>query len=103
MIEYTREQLIALCEKAHVPQEKWNDRDSSGAQRQVGEALMLLKAGCAFDLRDDDNLKTDAKTIWVNIKFKGFSYFEHSDELDAEVFYIPTAESIEKANGGDWY
>lgn len=103
MTEYTREQLIDLCQRAPVPQDRWTDRDTAGAQRQVGEALMLLKAGCDFDLSDNDNLKTDAKTIWVNIRFKGFDYFEDSDELQSEVFYIPTEESITKANGDDWY
>lgn len=49
-----REELIALCERAVVPVEQWSDRDSADAQKQVGEALVLLRAGEAEAVKRDD-------------------------------------------------
>ena len=51
----TREELIAICEKATVPQSKWWDRDSAGAIQQMGMAWALLKAGCEFRVIKEDN------------------------------------------------
>lgn len=34
--DYTREELISICERAIVPQSKWWDRDSEQAQAGVG-------------------------------------------------------------------
>ena len=45
---YTREDLIAICELAVVPHDRWSDRDTPGAQEGVGKAWAFLKAGCAF-------------------------------------------------------
>jgi len=59
LAEDTREELIALCEAALVPESEWRNRDSAGAQRQIGEAWALLRAGCPYRIlpgTDDDTI-----------------------------------------------
>lgn len=109
---YDRETLIGICEKAFVLQDKWGDRDSSSAQRKLGECYALLRAGCKFEILTADNdgkkhgMVTDERTIWLEITFKGFRHFDWCDEddcLDRETFYLPTAARLDNVNGGDWY
>lgn len=95
-----REHLIDLCERGVVPENRWYDRDSATAQRQLGEALALLRAGCDFRLSAAP--ASDPDTWWVQIVFKGFGYFDWGGELDDELFYIPTSERLERRDG-DWY
>ena len=90
--EYTREELVEICELASVPQDSWLNRDSAGAQRQVGECLMLLKAGCSFEILYEKTLRTNENTIWVNITFEGFSDFEYAKSkqlVDLHLYLIP--------------
>ena len=101
-MEYTREDLIDLLEKAIVPEGKWSDRDSDSAQSQCGEALALLKCGCDFNLDPSERLKPDSNIIWIEIHTKGFSYFEGGDK-ESETYYIPTQKKLDEVNGGDWY
>ena len=96
----TREHLIDLCERGVVSETRWYDRDSSSAQRQLGEAQALLRAGCDFRLSNDPASGPD--TWWVRITFKGFCHFDWGGALDDELFYIPTAERLERRDG-DWY
>lgn len=105
--EFTREELISICEAASVPEEEWLDRDSYSAQRQVGECLMLLRAGCEFEV---DSERTNAKTIWVTTWAKGFNYFEEAREDDPprmfkseETYYLPTRARLSQAGVRDWY
>lgn len=95
---YTREALIGICERACVPESEWRNRDSEQAQRQVGECLMLLKAGCAFTIDPD----TDDETIWVEITSKGFNWFEIS-EMRVDTRYLPTEKRLTERAGLDWY
>lgn len=67
-----REELIALCERAVVPVEQWSDRDSADAQKQVGEALVLLRAGVEFTLQERTK-----DTLWVRCYYPGFTAFEY--------------------------
>ncbi len=96
-----RKELIALCEAASVPEKKWINRDSAQAQRQVGECMMLLKAGCIFRPADG-NPTSNSRIIWIAIESDGFAFFE-GGEVDIDNFYIPTKKRVEKADGGDWY
>ena len=94
-----REQLIVLCEKAIVTEDKWRNRDSCDAQLQIGEAWALLRAGCPFELRSEDITE---HTVWIDITSKGFGYWENGN-LSTKCFYIPTEKRLKEANGGDWY
>ncbi|VXC06823.1 hypothetical protein [Aeromicrobium sp. 9AM] len=105
--DYTREDLIAICEKAIVPESDWSDRDSQRSQVKIGQAWALLKAGCDWHLADDP--ETDARTIWIEIYSQGFNWFEggydgRDDEfLTRDLFYLPTPGRLIKADGKDWY
>lgn len=102
--EYTREELISLCERGVVPCEKWSNRDTADAQRQLGEALALLRAGCAFRDRGRSGTYcvTDERTVWVDITFDGFNHFDWGGLPDKETFYIPTAKRLADSAGRDW-
>lgn len=94
-----RDALLELCERAFVPQSDWANRDSSSAQRQLGEAYALIKAGCDVTVYD---LKHDS--WWVAIAFEGFDAFEYGREhTTTESFYIPTRGRLDQAAGKDWY
>ncbi|WP_235738962.1 hypothetical protein [Nocardioides alcanivorans] len=97
MSKPTREELIDLCERGVVPHDRWSNRDTSAAQRQLGECLALLRAGCDFTITD-----TSHKCWWVTIRFDGFGRFDWGGAQDDERFYVPMAESI-REDGGDWY
>ena len=101
----TTDELIRLCEQSVVPVEAWRNRDTADAQRQVGEALALLRAGAEW--RESTDPKTDASTIWIDITFPGFNAFEEGRSeraaWDSELFYIPTAERLARRAGEDWY
>jgi hypothetical protein len=95
-----RDELIALCEKAIVNESLWSDRDSSSAQRQIGELWALLKAGCEFKLEKNESPGTHS----VLVRFNGFSHWVWDKTTkDEDVFYLPTEAKLERANGGDWY
>ena len=103
-VRYTRKKLIEICELASVPQDSWLNRDSASAQRQVGECLMLLKAGCAFDILYERPLHTNDHTVWVNITFKGFSDVEYGRPAsETDHFYLPTKARMKMRPGDDWY
>jgi hypothetical protein len=115
-IDYSREELLAICEKAFVSQSDWTDRDSASAQLQLGEAYSLLKAGCDFDIEHDPDSKsgcsTDDKTIWIQFYVHDFIYFEcdmsedkeHRGTCSADYhFYLPTLARLKEVGGKDWY
>ena len=109
MKEYTREDLIKICEQAFVPEDKWHDRDSENAQCKLGECYSLLKAGCDFEvIYEDEVCGTDEYTIWLYIYSKGFMWFEDWGEdrdssKEKHLYYLPTQKRLDEANGGDWY
>jgi hypothetical protein len=100
-VALTRQHLIDLCERGVVPHEHWHNRDTAGAQRQLGEALALLRAGCDWRIADDP--KSNERTLWVEITFHGFGYFDWDDAPDTETFYIPTDKRLREVDGRDWY
>lgn len=111
----TRDELIALCERAlrQATVDKWHDRDSATACMQLGVAYALLCAGAEFYVitpatvkRDSErHLKSDGQMLWVHFDFPGFDAFEYGrDDLttwQSETAYIPTAARLDR--GGDWY
>ena len=101
--ETLRNELISCCQDAVVPEANWRNRDSASAQRQVGEALALLRSGCPFALSDSPS--TDDETWWVDITFRGFQTFELGEDevTEVDLFYIPTRQRLDEAAGRDWY
>lgn len=114
----TREELISLCERAIVPQEKWQNRDSESAQKGVGRVWQLLKCGCKYEICTKDNSPdyySDAETWKIKFWVQSFMWFENGIEDDDEdgydtdsngqylSFFIPTEKSLEAADGEDWY
>ncbi len=100
--DYTRDELIAICERGIVPQEQWLNRDSAGAQRQLGEAWSLLKAGCLFRVLTSGSLITNEDTIWVEFTINGFNFFE-SGQAETETAYLPTPARLARSQDEDWY
>ncbi|HRJ06898.1 MAG TPA: hypothetical protein PK911_05125 [Candidatus Saccharibacteria bacterium] len=104
MIEYSRDDLTAICEQSFTPQDKWRDRDSSSAHRQLGEAYALLKSGCDYKVLREGMLETDKDTIWLEITHRGFSDFEDGSEPSyKDNFYLPTQARLDDRKGDDWY
>lgn len=99
----TREELLAICNSAFVPQARWTNRDSAQAQRQLGEAYALLRAGCEFEILTKGTLVTDEETVWLKITFEGFNHHDHDGALDDETFYLPTWKRIADNPERDWY
>lgn len=103
-IEYTRDDLIGICEQAFTSESSWTNRDSATAHRQLGECYALLRAGCDFSILRGPKLTTDERTVWVKVTFKGFAHFDWGGEYDAELYYLPTLDRLATAGSGrDWY
>lgn len=101
--DYERHELISICEDAIVREDFWDNRDSYSAQSGVGYAWAMLRAGVPFQVLTEGNLVTDDKTIWLEFRPKGFSYFDHTETREIETVYLPTPESLRSAQGRDWY
>lgn len=109
--EYTRRELISICESSFVDQEKWGNRDSAESQIKLGSCLALLKAGCRFELQythDGKGCSTNEDTIWLQFWVKDFEYFEYGGGKDGNDkhdyhFYIPTRKRLMERKGRDWY
>lgn len=111
MKEYTREDLLKICEQAFVPESKWHDRDSESSQCKLGECYALLRAGCDFKVtyEDEDNMcVTDENTIWLYVYSKGFCWFEsygedRDDYKEKYHYYLPTQKRLDETKDKDWY
>ena len=107
--EYTREDLIKICELAIVNENDWHDRDTESSQEKIGICWALLKCGCDFEVVYEDSLcKTDEDTIWLYIYSKGFEWFEWAEDNERTYkerihIYLPTIKRLKEANGKDWY
>lgn len=106
--DFSRENLIAICEAAVVPQSKWRNRDTPGAQEKLGLCWVMLKAGCDFDVHPpvagSNGCHTSDRTIWLTVYWRNFSSFEYGNrECESDTFYLPTPKRLSEANGGDWY
>lgn len=102
--EYTRDELLAVCDRAFSLEENWCDRDSSSAIRQLGECYALLRAECEYRILHRGGLKTDERTIWVEVSYDGFDHFESGGSKEHESFYLPTPARLDAAGPQkDWY
>lgn len=111
----TREELIALCERAlkQSTVDKWHNSDSASACMQLGVGYALLCAGAEFYVltpstvkrSSESRLMSDDATYWVHFDFPGFDAFEYGPDdpttWQDETAYIPTAARLDR--GGDWY
>ena len=101
---YTRDELIAICERAVVQHERWSDRDTARAQEGVGKAWAFLRAGCDFHvITEGDLCVTDDRTIWVEITHDIFGVIDWGGPQETERFYLPTRARLDETDGGDWY
>lgn len=118
--DYTREELIAICEQCYVPSSKWGDRDSYIAQRNASNIHGLLLSGAYFelDIYSEDNIDINFHNISQeqnNNRYNGFevdsldSYLEENE--DSEMFdsfddssfgYLPTQSRLDEHENGDW-
>ena len=111
MKDYTRKELIDICESAVVNVSKWRNRDSPQSQLSVGKAWVLLKANCHFEiLRDKNRLCTNNVTIWIRIYYPEFRHFDYEgfnledpSTLYDQTVYLPTRERLNNNSGRDWY
>lgn len=103
--ELTREYLIDLCERAIVSVVQWSNRDTPRSQEKVGLAWALLKAGAEW--QEADSPKSDAYTIWIEIRYPSFNSFEYDPTdpqyFDRELIYLPTEARLAQNKGRDWY
>lgn len=103
-MDYSREKLIEICERAIVPHEAWHDRDSYSAQNGVGQLWAMLKANAPFAVQTTGtNCVTDERTIWVRITAEGFASFDWGGGPENEVYYLPTEKRLTETAGRDWY
>lgn len=102
--QYTKEELLAVCERGFSLEENWCNRDSSDAVRQLGECYALLRAGCEYRILRGAGPSTDSRTIWIEVSYDGFDHFESGGSKDRETYYLPTPERLERSGPGkDWY
>lgn len=101
----TREELIDICRRGIVQQKDWHDRDSASAQKQLAVAGALLAAGCDFTVcyGDGTGCHTDDRTIWIEVRSKGFAALDYGGNDDEDTFYLPTAGRLAERAGRDWY
>lgn len=97
----SREELIALCERAIIPVTDWRNRDTPAALEQLGICWAYLKSGCEY--------KADYGMFFVilNIFRPTFNTIERQEplggpELEEASFYIPTQRQLDRKKGGDW-
>jgi hypothetical protein len=110
--DYTREELVAVCERAVVPVDRWTNRDSASAQENVGRAWALLRADCEFTVQPPhpegkSGCFTDDRTVWFTVRWPGFTAHEYGvadlTNWDDDTFYLPTPARLEATIGRDWY
>ena len=102
-INYTKKELIELCNLGEVTYDKWQNRDSYLAQQNLHIAKLTLQGGCDFkiSIKEDDKKNgyaTNEETIWIEIFYDNW---ENKEEWHTH--YIPTKKRLEKSKNGDWY
>jgi hypothetical protein len=99
----TREELIYICESAIVHVAWWRNRDTPRSQSQIGECWALLKAECNYRILTDGDVKTDERTIWIEIEHPVFGTFDLAGRMEKSTFYLPTKQRLAASSGSDWY
>ncbi|MBD2503916.1 hypothetical protein [Anabaena azotica] len=92
----TREELIALCQRAIVKESNWRNRDSFLSQENIGRCWALLQADCQYEIVEN------SRTWDLEFEVRGFQYFEIG-EIEIVSGYIPKQELLDAKSGNDWY
>jgi hypothetical protein len=101
-LDYSREELIELCEKSIVPVLDWGG-GSRSAHLRLAECWMLLKAGCRFRVLCDfldgksENDVTDQQTIWLRVRWPNqadLNWLGMGVDSEENVFFIPTPPAL---------
>jgi hypothetical protein len=110
-VDYTREELVAICERAVVPRDEWSNRDTPHTHEKLGLCWVMLKAGCPFHVHrpapqgSKSGCHTDHETIWLTIEWPDFNDFEYGTGMNSQsdTFYLPTPKRLDERQGRDWY
>ena len=126
---YNKKELIELCERAVVPCERWNNRDSASSQNGLYEIYIRLNADIPYTYTIENE-----RTIWISFEKPTKEQEENmyrynlcvdtvddyrervSNDPDDEMFYpgyypfnepfstyMPTKKRLDEASGEDWY
>jgi len=109
-LDYSREELLDICEKALVSEAHWGSEDSAWRQLRVGQIWALLKDGCAFKIilqadcaeaeAEDESAYcpyyTNERTIWFEIYYRG------KNEDEVEIYFLPTIERLTNPENQKW-
>ena len=98
MGEYTKEDIIKLCDDGVVHFSEWDDRDTPSAQSQLATARAYLIAGCPFRMCIKGSIRSDDETVWIEIK-----HYKFEDEPSFHTYYIPTRKRLDESKEKDWY
>jgi len=108
--DYSRENLIAICDAAIVPEEFWDNPRTPQTQKMVGILWAQLRAGCEFTVHVEavdefDCFVSDDQTIWLDVE--SIELKMHEKHLDKkhkriELFYLPTPKRLRECSGRDW-
>lgn len=101
--QYTKKEILEICDKGIVKFSEWSDRDTPSAQSKLATIRAYLLAGCKFRIRTKEtyisnDCITDDHTIWIDIQ-----HYEFEDEIDWHLYYLPTLKRLKECNGRDWY
>jgi len=113
------EKFYKHLEQCIVPRDKWSDRDSNSAQRNIGDIWRLLKSGHRFEIWSDykdeararllslDDFFSPENTICTNYIYiydiMTFSACEYDTKGEKITYYFPTPFGLKNAEGKDWY
>lgn len=113
--DWTREELIAICQRAVVPVKDWRHLQAAEVHEKHGLCWVLLTAGCEFTVQPAApegtrrSCATDAQYIWVFIAWPDVSDLRLGTRPKAPAgsncaaFRLPTPARLDEAAGKDWY
>jgi hypothetical protein len=113
--DWTRGELIAICERAVVAVSDWNRMEGPEAHEKLGLCWVLLKAGCDVDVMPPSRpgvtggCATTDQHIWVVLSWPSASDLrmgfrpQATTGSNCAAFRLPTPARLNQAAGKDWY